>query len=113
MFVKLEKNIDGSHTFQSGGSMIEGWAIVPREMPLPESFPFVNIEAAEIFYPAILDNDNNILEPAFTQIEVVSMTEGEEIIVEEVVVEFTAQDDTDAMLVDQEYRLTLLELGIL
>ena len=24
----------------------------------------------------------------------------------------TAQDDTDAMLVDQEYRLTLLELGL-
>lgn len=30
----------------------------------------------------------------------------------EVVVEPTAQDDTDAMLIDHEYRLTLLELGI-
>lgn len=26
--------------------------------------------------------------------------------------EATAQDDTDAMLVDHEYRLTLLELGV-
>ena len=25
----------------------------------------------------------------------------------------TAQDDTDAMLVDHEYRLTLLELGVM
>lgn len=27
-------------------------------------------------------------------------------------VEPTAQDDTDAMLIDHEYRLTLLELGL-
>lgn len=31
---------------------------------------------------------------------------------DEVIVEPTAQDDTDAMLIDHEYRLTLLELGI-
>ena len=31
---------------------------------------------------------------------------------DEVSAEPTAQDDTDAMLVDHEYRLTLLELGI-
>ena len=30
----------------------------------------------------------------------------------EEVVETTAQDDTDAMLIDHEYRLTLLELGL-
>lgn len=30
----------------------------------------------------------------------------------EPVVEPSAQDDTDAMLVDHEYRITLLELGI-
>lgn len=30
----------------------------------------------------------------------------------EIVVEPTAQDDTDAMLVDHELRLTMLELGI-
>ena len=30
----------------------------------------------------------------------------------EEVMEPTAQDDTDAMLIDHEYRLTLLELGI-
>lgn len=31
---------------------------------------------------------------------------------DEVVIIPTAQDDTDAMLVDHEYRLTLLELGL-
>lgn len=31
---------------------------------------------------------------------------------DEIFVEPTAQDDTDAMLVDHEYRLTLLELGL-
>ena len=30
----------------------------------------------------------------------------------DIVVEPTAQDDVDAMLVDHEYRLTLLELGV-
>ena len=30
----------------------------------------------------------------------------------EEVAEPTAQDDTDAMLIDHEYRLTLLELGV-
>lgn len=36
----------------------------------------------------------------------------EPISVEEQKVEPDAQDDTDAMLVDHEYRMTLLELGI-
>lgn len=31
---------------------------------------------------------------------------------DEEVIEPSAQDDTDAMLIDHEYRLTLLELGI-
>lgn len=36
----------------------------------------------------------------------------EEIEMNEPAVEPTAQDDTDAMLIDHEYRLTLLELGL-
>ena len=42
---------------------------------------------------------------------VVSMTAG---IVPETTEEYvpTARDDTDAMLVDHEYRITLLELGV-
>lgn len=36
----------------------------------------------------------------------------EPIPVEEVVPEPSAQDDTDAMLIDHEYRLTMLELGL-
>lgn len=93
MFVKIEKNIDGSHTFQSGGSMIEGWAVVPEEMDLPDTFPFVNIEVAEVTHSAVTTINSKIvddeiideiviLEPEFTQLEVVAMTEGEEIIFE-------------------------------
>ena len=32
--------------------------------------------------------------------------------IEEIEIEYTAQDDTDAMLIDHEYRLTMLELGL-
>lgn len=35
------------------------------------------------------------------------------ILIDDEVITPTAQDDTDAMLVDLEYRVTLLELGIL
>lgn len=123
MFIQIQKNPDGSHAFQIGGVLENGWAVVPENMELPDTFPYVNIEVDEITHPAVTTNSTKqvdgkyieyekVLIPEFTQLEVVSMTEGEEIIVEEVIVEFTAQDDTDAMLVDHEYRLTLLELGL-
>ena len=57
LFMQIEKNSDGSHAFQMGGSLEEGWAIVPSEISFPTSFPYVDIEVDE----------NNI---------VVSMTEG-------------------------------------
>lgn len=121
MFIQIEKNPDGSHAFQVGGVLENGWAAIPENMELPDTFPYVNIEVDEITHPAVTtistkEVDGKYIEyekvliPEFTQLEVVSMTDGEEIIVEEVIVEFTAQDDADAMLVDLEYRLTLLEL---
>lgn len=123
MFIQIEKNPDGSHAFQVGGVLENGWAAIPENMELPDTFPYVNIEVDEITHPAIVamstkevDGEyveyEKVLVPEYTQLEVISMTEGEEIPVEEYVVEFTVQDDIDAMLVDQEYRLTLLELGI-
>ena len=86
---------NGAHRNQSGDfkTAPSGWAMIPDDMVIPDTFPFVNIEV-----------DGQV---------VTSMTEG---IVPEVVVERepekSAQDDTDAMLVDLEYRVTLLELGI-
>lgn len=123
MFIQIEKNPDGSHAFQVGGVLENGWAAIPENMELPDSFPYVNIEVAEITHPAVIATSTKqvdgklveyekVLVPEFTQLEVVSMTDGEEIPVEESVIEFTVQDDIDAMLVDQEFRLTLLELDI-
>lgn len=68
MYVKLEKNPDGSHTFQSGGSLENGWAVVPSDMPLPDSFPYVDITTEPVTRPAIDDG------PAVTRLEVVAMT---------------------------------------
>ena len=64
MFIKIEKNPDGSHAYQVGGYLENGWAVIPSEMILPTSFPYVDIEVDE----------NNI---------VVSMIEGEETLIEE------------------------------
>ena len=59
-FIKIEKNPDGSHSFQNGGTLQKGWAVVPDNITIPDTFPYVNIIV-----------ENNI---------VVSMTEGEKII---------------------------------
>lgn len=67
MFIQIEKNTDGSHAFQIGGNLEVGWAYVPNDMAIPDTFPYVNIEVE-------LDNYNNYV--------VVSMTEGVENILE-------------------------------
>lgn len=90
MFVKIEKNVDGSHTFQAGGALADGWAVVPVGMALPSTFPFVTIQTAVVTYPAqvlrktvIIDGRieqrDVIVRPEFSRVEVTSMTEGEEI----------------------------------
>lgn len=62
MYIKIEKNPDGSHTFQTGGHLEQGWAVIPENLEIPDTFPYVNIEV-----------DGNI---------VVSMTVGEETVPE-------------------------------
>lgn len=86
---------NGAHRNQSSNISFvpEGWAVIPDGMEIPTTFPFVNIEVEDGV--------------------VTAMTEG---VVPEPTPEPTpkptAQDDTDAMLVDHEYRITLLELGV-
>lgn len=77
MYIKTDKNPDGSHAFQIGGEQQEGWAYVPEELARPANFPFVNIVTRLVSYPAADGRE------AYTRLEVVSMTEGEEIPVEE------------------------------
>lgn len=87
MYVKIEKNTDGSHAFQSGGAMAKGWAYVPPNIARPKTIPFVNIEVAEVHHPAVMGVKRIVVKgrertvpvtliPEYTQIEVISMTEG-------------------------------------
>lgn len=85
LFVQVEKNADGSRAFQCGGDMQEGQAYWNTDaVPLPEKFPWVEIETAEVSHEAVMDGEK-VLIPAYTQIEVVSATDGEVIEVEPVV----------------------------
>lgn len=88
MFVYIEKNPDGSHAFQYGGIIQDGWAYWDtNKVEIPSSFPYVDIETEEVIHPAVTGTqrvtteDNEVVEetielmPAYTQIEVVSATE--------------------------------------
>ena len=82
MFIQLEKNPDGSRAFQCGGDMQEGQAYWNTDaVPLPEKFPWVEIETAEVSHEAVM-NGEKVLIPAYTQMEVISATDGEVIEVE-------------------------------
>lgn len=94
--IEIKSLKNGAHRNQNVAlsKVPEGWAMIPDDMEIPSTFPFVDIEAEDGV--------------------VVSMTAGvmPERPTRKETYEPTAQDDTDAMLVDHEYRLTLLELGI-
>jgi hypothetical protein len=84
MFIQTEKNPDGSRAFQCGGDLQEGQAYWNTDaVPLPERFPWVEIEAQEVSHEAVMDGEK-VLIPAFTRLEVVSAENGEEIKVETV-----------------------------
>lgn len=85
MFIQTEKNPDGSRAFQCGGDLQEGQAYWNTDaVPLPERFPWVEIETAEVSHEAVMDGEK-VLIHAFTRLEVVSAGNGEEIEVETVV----------------------------
>lgn len=76
MFIQIEKNPDGSHASQYGGELQEGWAYWDTDaVPLPESFPWVDIVVGDVTHPEIKDEENGkILQEKYTQPEVVSAT---------------------------------------
>lgn len=85
MFVQIEKNPDGSRASQIGGDMQNGWAYWDTDqVPMPATFPWVEIETEEVSHEAVMDGEK-VLIPAYTQLEVVSATDGEVIDVETVV----------------------------
>lgn len=126
--IEIKTLENGSHRNQTTNttmSLPEGWAVIPEDMETP-NFPFGEVEV----------KDEDVM--GVTTIEVVEEINGESITkIEEIEVvvgtikvvtkwtpgtlpepkplpeaEPTAEDDIDAMLVDHEYRLTLLELGV-
>lgn len=111
MFIYIKPNSDGSHATRFGGSISDGWAAVPADIVLPDTFPYVNIETAMVTHPAVvrkvtenLDGETVekeiVIRPEYTQLEVVSMTEGEQIPVEppEVVAEPTTDEVLNTLL---------------
>ena len=97
LFVQLEKNADGSRAFQCGGDMQEGLAYWNTDaVPLPERFPWVEIETRVIAHEAVMDGEKTLF-PAFTRLEVVSAGNGEEIPVETAAVP-TQLDRVEAQL---------------
>lgn len=84
MFIQIEKNPDGSRASQLGGTLQEGWAYWDVDkVPIPGTFPWVEIETAEVSHEAVMDKEK-VLIPAFTRLEVVSAENGEKIEVETV-----------------------------
>ena len=95
LIIEVKALLNGAHRNQTVDNLtevLEGWVVVPDEIEVPDTFPFVDIEVEDGV--------------------VTSMTAGviPEPETEEVVP--TAEDDLMAMAVDHEYRITLLELGI-
>lgn len=47
--IEIDALANGAHRNQDGASAVpEGWAVIPDDMPIPETFPFVDIEVEEV-----------------------------------------------------------------
>ena len=55
----------------------DGWAYIPEDFPVPASFPFVSIEAAEVTHSRTVEVEPGVTEPQpYTMMTVTAMTEG-------------------------------------
>ena len=96
--VKIERFENGGHCNQTVNHLSkipDGWALIPEDM-VTDNFPFGDITVEEI--------DGVPTVTSWVPGEIPKIPEVEE--------EPTAQDDIDTMLIDHEYRLTLLELEV-
>lgn len=77
IFIQIEKNHDGSHAFQHGGTLQEGWAYWNTDaVAMPDSFPWVDIVVEDVTHSAITDGDK-VLVAEYTRPEVISAVERE------------------------------------
>ena len=96
--IEIQPLENGAHRNQTyNGFLPDGWALVREDVNTLENFPFGEVETAEIRGVPTVTNWTALPMP-----EEPPKLEAKN----------TAQDDIDAMLIDQEYRLTLLELGL-
>lgn len=95
MIIKVEPNPNGSHANQSTTPHIipDGWVELPR-----------HLEAAFVSSGTFCD----LLFDGGVLVDIIPLPSPE---LEPMPPVINPQDDTDAMLVDHELRLTLLELG--
>ena len=96
--IEIKTLENGSHRNQSGNftTIPDGCAVVPDNMETP-NFPFGEVVVEEVDgIPTVTKWTPGIVPEPIPEPEP----------------EPTAQDDIDSMLVDHEYRLTLLELGV-
>ena len=77
-----------------------GWAVIPDDMETP-NFPFGDVEVKEIKGVMTVTKwtPSDVHKKEFPDFDDIQTTQ--------------IQDDTAAMLVDHEYRLTLIELGVI
>ena len=86
---------NGAHRNQTFGGMLpDGWAVIPDELETA-NFPFGEITVEEV--------NGKMTVTAWTAGLMPEIEEEET---------YSEEEDTAAMLIDHEYRLTLLELGI-
>lgn len=88
----LENGAHRNQTADTTQNIPDGWALIPDDLVIPDTFPFVDIETEDGVVKSIVAGIVPEPEPAPEEAD--------------------PQADTDAMLVDHEYRLTLLELGV-
>lgn len=107
--IKIESCENGAHSNRNlpyETNVPDGWALIPNGFVLPESYPFVTLTVKDM---------NGVLTvaemKAMSRPEVVRQAE-QPTIKEQLAALQTALEDADALNVDQEFRLTLLELGI-
>ena len=98
LIVEISALSNGAHRNQSGNFLTvpDGWAVIPDTIDT-ENFPFGEVEVEEV---------NGVM--TVTKWTAGTMPDPEP----EPEAEPTEADDTNAMLVDHEYRLTMLELGL-
>lgn len=116
--IEIEALENGAHRQQNGPTLPEipeGWAVIPEGMEIPDTYPFVGVEAEVVSHQVQtgVDEEGNPVYTTIERMEVTSLTAG--VVPEPEPMperEPTAEEDLMGMAVDHEMRLTMLELGV-